>query len=59
MEPKTGKVRADVIVQCPSCGADAEFPEIDIGVGGIQCGPASCEACGWAELEMELRNENT
>jgi len=49
MESRDKEARAGVIVQCPSCGADAEFPEIDIGVGWIQCGPASCEACGWIE----------
>jgi hypothetical protein len=34
---------------CPFCGAVAEVPTIDIGVGDEQCGPAECPKCGAAQ----------
>lgn len=35
--------------KCPECGEWAEIPVVGIGVGEQQCGPASCESCGWIE----------
>jgi transcription elongation factor Elf1 len=31
---------------CPSCGAQLTFDEVDIGVGVLK-GNARCEECGW------------
>lgn len=35
--------------KCPKCGAIAVADFVDIGVGMQQCGPYSCETCGWQE----------
>lgn len=32
--------------ECPTCGAELEFDEVDIGVG-VQRGNAWCPDCGW------------
>jgi len=34
---------------CPRCGETAVADFVDNGVGMQQCGPFSCEACGWTE----------
>jgi predicted RNA-binding Zn-ribbon protein involved in translation (DUF1610 family) len=36
-------------MKCPRCGSEAECETDDIGVGEQQCGPYSCDACGWRE----------
>jgi transcription elongation factor Elf1 len=34
---------------CPRCGEhEVDCVEVDIGVG-VQCGPRSCNHCGWSE----------
>ena len=36
-------------MKCPRCGAECEYPTVDIGVGEVQCGSAACDSCWWVE----------
>ena len=40
--------------ECPKCGKIAVADFVDNGVGMQQCGPFSCEACGWVEDTSHL-----
>lgn len=51
-------------MKCPRCGGPTEQPTVDVGVGLIPIGPASCDNCHWvegltpeeqAELDQELK----
>ena len=36
-------------MKCPRCNEECDYPTVDIGVGEIQCGAASCDNCYWVE----------
>jgi hypothetical protein len=44
-------------VRCPECGNTVEYPTVDIGIGEVQCGPASCPECNWAEEDPKDKSE--